>query len=321
MARFNEDDHPREPDTKRFTDKTQGVTDDDLEEDAPTVVPLDALKGGMRNAITGDEGVSELRPAPRRVERIAEGDKRLHDPTALAATEGRYAGRPILDTDTTEGEREYNRIRERGIGFMRFKLREYLNITDADMMAENVVDDIILGARRTCVRHPDKAFTPEYVELAIKRVSLERIIHERTGCNVAYLRVGKHYLEKLARWRAGNNGVATQADRDRLWDQEAIRQFSDAAWRTISKGRDLTRNNYPRCEVPLSDGSSSDTAKTLSLPRLRAEFDRIVQRRGKPRGGMRRTYGKVNGRREFEGILKQLGSERSLDELVDKGLR
>lgn len=228
----------------------------------------------------------------------------------LAASTGPYAGRPVLE----DGCDEYMRIRARALKRTHAQLRGLLgDDMDAEQTAERLVDDMIEESKATVRRDPAKAWTGAYMRRSLASVRVENELKRRSGVNVAYLRVGRQYRDRLDAWRSTHPGdTLSERVRDRVWDETAIGLFRRKADETIARGNQLDENHYPRVEVALSDGSSSDLGKNGG------------RRPAGAIGGWRRTFlqydGKYNGRKLFEYAMQRVRHPvSSVDEMAERG--
>lgn len=309
--------------------------------------PREQKTGRWRNADETDpNGTGDLT--------AGHGEKLSFDPKDLCATEGKYRDDPPLDLSTVEGFTEYEAIRGRAIERTGRVLGVFLGTSTGAITAESLVDKRIREAQLQSMRNSTVSFSARHLTNVLKNPRVENWMKERGEINVSYLRVGRIYLDRLQRY-GGEHGAGslTCEVKDRLWDEAAVELFEEkraeaetrlrreraAQGRPLPDGPINLRHygRYPRVEVALSNGMSSDERAryskrdrerrhprtTRNVPVWRHdEITGELVRNEKGRPVMeRREHRTVNGRREYDQAMLRISGvrEETIERMIETG--
>lgn len=301
MARFDENEHPREPKGSadgvggRFTDKDTAGDDHDLIPDGF----LDKGEGHTRRWSEYLTWVNE-------------------HPDVLWMNDLLAASRPVCDEDgnvtadwrgepVVTPEREVEMLRRatwrvidgeiRYGPFMRALKRWFPSEPECMDVAERMAEDRLMALRRSCVADPSKSYSERLVGHALTRpVRMETLLAKPPySMNPHQMRVGMRYKARLDGFRAEHGDRLPDArERDRIWDETMI-DFVDGK---LAAGKGFGRG------MTLSDGHTAD-------PRLKNQSKVRRDEDGRP----------YNGREHFERMWDRtralLGQKREFDDIVE----
>lgn len=253
--------------------------------------------------------------------------KHYPDHRLLGATEGEYVDDTPLDPTTVDGFREMERIQRNAKHHVIGLIQGWID-GGGESEAEELISLTTRQAMWVCSADPKRCFSAAYLTYALRHPRVENWVKHKCGINVSYLRVGRKYQRALDRWEADHGGRKPNGvEKDAIWDKTAIDLFA-------LKRR--TTKSYPRVEVALSTGRSSDPERAARNGNKRTYYitnevvkkdkdgKEVTDKKGRPIMVKVREKRQVtmNGRRYYELALIHSDYKRrmvSVDDEIDKG--